>query len=206
MDQIERREVKETSILKAPQDRHLKDELTGLPNRAWLKLALPILEDQLPGNFAVLFLDLDGFKKTNDTLGHDAGDTKLKEAAHLLNDVTRDSDMLLVRPHGDEFILLLPHVNDDEKLEIAKNRIQETMDEAGVPISVGGSIHTPGIPSDVLLKSADNNLLENKRERKLNQYDTDQLATVKEIGRLAAESGINHRDIPSILDALETTP
>lgn len=206
MDRVDRRKVKETSVLEAPQELHLKDELTGLPNRAWLKLALPIMERQLPGNFAVLFLDLDGFKATNDMLGHDVGDVKLKEAAHLLNDVTRDSDMLLVRPHGDEFILLLPHVNDDEKLEIAKNRIQENMDEAGVPISVGGSIHKQGIPSDVLLKSADNNLLENKRERKLKKYDTYQLTTAKEIGRLAAESGINHRDLPSLLEALEFTP
>ncbi len=85
------------------------DALTGLPNRRMFgddlrkRLALSRRENQ---DFALLLIDLDGFKQTNDTFGHDAGDALLKEAAVRLRSVLRESDSL-ARLGGDEFAILL---------------------------------------------------------------------------------------------------
>ena len=85
------------------------DALTGLPNRRMFVddfrklLALSRRENR---DFALLLIDLDGFKQTNDTFGHDAGDALLKEAAVRLRSVLRDSDSL-ARLGGDEFAILL---------------------------------------------------------------------------------------------------
>ncbi len=85
------------------------DALTGLPNRRLFSedfrklLALARREGR---DFTLLLIDLDGFKYTNDTFGHDAGDALLKEAAVRLRSVLRDSDSL-ARLGGDEFAILL---------------------------------------------------------------------------------------------------
>ena len=86
------------------------DPLTGLPNRT-------VLDDRLRaaisrarrqrGQFAVLFLDIDRFKRVNDTLGHNAGDQLLIQFAQRLRAILREEDTLS-RLGGDEFILVLP--------------------------------------------------------------------------------------------------
>src|SRR5213079_3073874 len=91
------------------------DGLTGLPNRA-------LLEDHLARAMArsrrtdcavgLLYIDLDGFKLVNDSLGHAAGDEVLHEAAERLAMTTRASD-LLARQGGDEFLLLLGDLASD---------------------------------------------------------------------------------------------
>lgn len=90
------------------------DSLSGLPNRM---LALDRLEQLIKESHrrdtkvAVLFLDLDNFKKVNDTLGHEWGDKILEETAKRLKNVLRDEDTV-GRLGGDEFIILLGKIND----------------------------------------------------------------------------------------------
>ena len=94
----------------------LHDHLTGLPNRVLLadRLAASIAAADLDvAGTAVMFVDLDGFKFVNDTLGHETGDTLLQQVAERLSDCVRHGD-LLGRMGGDEFMLVLNGVTKDE--------------------------------------------------------------------------------------------
>ncbi|MDO6524276.1 GGDEF domain-containing protein [Motilimonas sp. 1_MG-2023] len=97
----------------------LHDELTGLPNRAHLMQSLErtqINHQHKQQNYAVAFLDLDGFKQVNDTYGHDAGDLLLQQTAKRLRDNIRQTD-LAARLAGDEFVLVLKHCHSIEVLQ-----------------------------------------------------------------------------------------
>lgn len=92
----------------------LHDELTGLPNRANLMKSLEKtqIDHQNKGlNYAIAFLDLDGFKQVNDTYGHDAGDYLLQKTAKRLRQHIRQTD-LAARLAGDEFVLVLENYQD----------------------------------------------------------------------------------------------
>lgn len=106
------------------------DKLTGLPNRAafihHLESALQVSQQDRSYRFAVLFLDFDGFKVVNDSLGHWLGDELLIALAHRLRDEVPIGN-LVARLGGDEFLVLLEHfLDDDEPLEIAE-RIQQKL-------------------------------------------------------------------------------
>lgn len=99
------------------------DALTGLPNRIVATHMLNHLTK--PGNSgqgAVLFIDLDGFKQVNDTLGHHAGDLLLRGVAHRLQSLMRDGD-LAARLGGDEFAVLLPGAGCAQASLLAKSFI-----------------------------------------------------------------------------------
>ncbi|MBC1239025.1 EAL domain-containing protein [Nostoc sp. 2RC] len=110
----------------------LHDMLTGLPNRL---LFDEMLNKALPNasrkgeSLAVIFLDLDRFKVINDTLGHTLGDKLLKEVAQRLNDSLRKGDTV-ARWGGDEFIILLPRVNNIEEVTQVAERILQTLEKA----------------------------------------------------------------------------
>lgn len=123
------------------QRQALYDPLTGLPNR---RLARIRLEQDLgrarrhAGFGALLFLDLDHFKRINDAHGHTAGDALLASIAHRLRDVLRTDDMA-ARLGGDEFIVLLsaePGSRDDTATR-AGNVAQKILYEMRRPVSVG---------------------------------------------------------------------
>ena len=99
----------------------LTDELTGLGNRRMLYESGPIrLKALSPGRMsALLLLDLDRFKEVNDSLGHQAGDTMLRQVALRLNECLRDGEDLLVRLGGDEFALLLGDLEEAAAIELA---------------------------------------------------------------------------------------
>lgn len=86
----------------------LHDPLTGLANRAQLlhKLTEMVQSTRNGGGFAVMHLDMDGFKKVNDALGHEAGDKLIVEVGERLTALLRSSD-LVARTGGDEFVLVL---------------------------------------------------------------------------------------------------
>ncbi len=117
------------------------DSLTGLPNRfqAHENLRRMIsLAHRENGKMAVLFLDLDNFKRINDTLGHQVGDQLLKEVATRLTSVLRAEDFIhqetpqnasdvLARLGGDEFVVLLSRINGSQDAAKVATRILEVM-------------------------------------------------------------------------------
>ena len=106
------------------------DSLTGLPNRLLFKQQLQHAVNRLSRQqsqfLAVLYLDLNGFKEVNDSLGHLAGDLLLIEVARRLNGVVRSNDVVS-RLGGDEFVILLEEIDSPEQsLEIA-SRIHKAL-------------------------------------------------------------------------------
>jgi diguanylate cyclase (GGDEF)-like protein len=112
----------------------MHDGLTGLANRLLLISRLEHALDRWrrdPGQeFAVLFLDFDGFKSVNDTLGHDVGDELLKSIAVRLRASLRDVDTVGSVPSrlgGDEFVVLLEGVEGTEQAKVAAERIRRAL-------------------------------------------------------------------------------
>jgi diguanylate cyclase (GGDEF)-like protein/PAS domain S-box-containing protein len=154
------------------------DGLTGLPNRALLEehLAKSLARSRRGGSaVGLIYVDLDGFKLVNDSLGHASGDEVLREAAERLAMTTRASD-LLARQGGDEFLLLLGDVDRDRDPEevavLASKRILEALSEpfhvAGAEFQLGASIGVALYPRDAhdadgLLQAADGAMYRAKR-------------------------------------------
>ncbi len=121
------------------------DGLTGLANRALFRdrLDQSLARSSRTGElFAVLFVDLDGFKQVNDTLGHDAGDQLLEEVAKRFNTAIRPSDTL-ARLGGDEFALLLEESDEGLAVAVAERlleRLAKSVRLAGREISLGASV------------------------------------------------------------------
>lgn len=144
------------------------DVLTSLPNRHWLMKSLPVALNQARKRraiFAVLFLDLDNFKTINDTLGHEAGDELLQEAAKRLQSVLRPVDTV-VRLGGDEFTILLESVASQDEVAQVAARINQTISqpieitEHKKLVLIGASIGIGLFPRDgsdsaTLLRNAD---------------------------------------------------
>jgi len=142
------------------------DNLTGLPNRRLLMNFINqtiTLVGRRALYAAVLFIDLDRFKLINDTLGHSAGDELLKEVAERLKKCVRLSD-IVGRLGGDEFIALLPDIEQFEDVIIICKRIYSIFEipvklgdhEVSVMTSIGISIYpTDGDDGDTLLRKAD---------------------------------------------------
>jgi diguanylate cyclase (GGDEF)-like protein/PAS domain S-box-containing protein len=114
----------------------LHDALTGLPNRTLLinrlDLAIHRTQRHPTYQFAIIFLDLDRFKVINDSLGHLAGDQMLVAIAHILQTITRASD-LAVRFGGDEFVLLL---EDIDGIYDAVNVVERIFVQFGTPLLI----------------------------------------------------------------------
>jgi diguanylate cyclase (GGDEF)-like protein len=163
------------------------DDVTGLPNRALfrerLTLALGLARRNMQ-HLALLFLDLDDFKRINDTLGHSIGDLLLVEVSKRLILSLRASDSFalgnprhkgeeLTRFGGDEFILLLPEIRQAEDAGLVASRILSVLAKpvnlAGHEIIVSGSIGIAVYPEDgqdaeTLLKNAEMAMYYAKRE------------------------------------------
>jgi diguanylate cyclase (GGDEF)-like protein len=122
----------------------------------------------------VCYLDLDGFKQINDTLGHDAGDDVLRLIAGRISKMLRGEDTV-VRLGGDEFILLLGDLESEESAVQLLNRllqdIARPMAIHGKQVKVSASVGVTFYPRDLstpelLLKHADEAMLTAKREGK----------------------------------------
>ena len=115
----------------------------GIPNKLyWNVLGKRELQvaKRLGSPVSVLFVDVDGLKKINDTFGHLAGDIYLKKIANILKSHVRGSD-LVIRWGGDEFLILLH--TDEKGAKIVKQRIQESMEKAR--IEIGSRIVKPSV-------------------------------------------------------------
>jgi diguanylate cyclase (GGDEF)-like protein/PAS domain S-box-containing protein len=142
------------------------DFLTGLPNRKLLndRVSQAIaLAQRTTRKVAVLFLDLDGFKHINDSLGHSIGDRLLQSIAKRLVDSVRGSDTVS-RQGGDEFVVLLSEVEQAEGVSITVRRLLEVCSEPHsidqhdlhVTTCIGVSTYPDdGLDAETLIKNAD---------------------------------------------------
>ncbi len=138
------------------QAQHLAshDPLTGLPNRAMFedRLAGELARvRETSGSLALLYLDLDGFKAVNDTLGHPAGDELIREVGRRLATTVRSTD-LVARVGGDEFAVIQCDIATPAAAEILCMRIIEAID---VPFEIAGSQARVGISLGLALGPAD---------------------------------------------------
>ena len=158
----------------------LHDALTGLPNRRLLmdRLSLAIAHARRNTSaMAVMFLDLDGFKQINDTLGHDAGDTLLSLVADRLVAAVREEDTV-ARMGGDEFVIGLWELNHADGVATLVSKVIQAVSQpyriqdhdVRITASVGVSIYPlHGEEVETLMKCADQALYEAKRAGK-NDY------------------------------------
>ncbi|MEA3088962.1 MAG: diguanylate cyclase [Caballeronia sp.] len=142
------------------------DALTKLPNRQQLSLRIAQAVDECTRKesaFAVLFIDLDGFKSINDSLGHGVGDDLLQVCAERLCQDLRRTDMV-ARLGGDEFVIVVEDVADASSAVAVANgvlrRLSEEVVVNGLPLRVSASIGIAFYPRDggnanELLHSAD---------------------------------------------------
>lgn len=128
------------------------DALTGLPNRSLLsdRVRMAIAQAKRTGtSFTIVALDLDGFKKVNDALGHPVGDALLRVAATRLSGTVRDVDTL-ARVGGDEFVAVLPGATTEHDIQIVARRmisaIQLPFEIQGHTLYVGTSIGAAVFP------------------------------------------------------------
>jgi len=172
-----------TAFKKAEETiRHMAyhDALTGLPNRVLFADRLSIAMARARRNneiVAVVMLDLDGFKKINDLLGHKVGDFVLKAVANRLLSVLRKSDTV-ARMGGDEFYVILTEITADRDVEIIADKIVAAFrkwfavdsHKMFVSASVGVAVYPEdGESADLLVRRADMAMYAAKRSGK-NQY------------------------------------
>ena len=187
------------------------DSLTGIPNRqAFLETLERELARSKVGNkkFAVLFMDLDAFKRVNDTLGHNVGDNLLKLVSERLRDTTRPSDLVtraelvnnnLARLGGDEFTILIPDLERVENALQVAHRVKEAMrrpfqidgHEIYVTASIGISLFPQdGDDCDALLKFADTAMYHAKTSGKNNAKLYNSSLTMQIMSHVKLEVGL----------------
>lgn len=138
----------------------LYDQMTGLPNRHFMETKLQdalTTAERYARPLSVAMLDIDFFKKYNDTMGHAAGDRILENVGALLRKEVREADFA-ARYGGEEFLLILSETEQCGAC-IGLERIRRTIEQkAGVTISIGVASFRPGLSAVQILKEADDAL------------------------------------------------
>ncbi len=171
-------DITERKRLELELEKHANyDNLTGLPNR---KLFFEVLDRKILENerdnrkFALLFIDLDGFKDINDNYGHEVGDEVLIKVGEKLLKCIRKSDTV-ARMGGDEFTIILRNIKDKTTAENLVKKIHTVLqeviyigdNECNIGSSIGISIYPDhGKDSETLLRNADLSMYEIKRNGK----------------------------------------
>ena len=151
----------------------LQDPVTEVYNRRYLRVMLAkeiSRAKRLGKSLAVLLVDITGFRRVNESLGHTGGDVVLRQIAQLLQTKARNSD-LVVRFGGDEFLLILPDT-DDAGVQVLASRMKESladwsrrsgMTEFNLRFSMGSARYIQDRPLDDLLKAAELRLQQDRR-------------------------------------------
>jgi diguanylate cyclase (GGDEF)-like protein len=154
-----------------------KDFLTGLSNRRYfmeLAEAALLRSERYTRPLSVFMLDIDHFKKINDTYGHQVGDEVLRHLSEIMQKALREVD-IIGRIGGEEFAVLLPETTLDNATKVAE-RLREKISLHAIPLISGLPLHfsvsigvavlsSKGLNIDTLLNFADEALYEAKRER-----------------------------------------
>lgn len=139
-------------LLQTSYTNSITDGLTGLYNRRYFVNRV----NQFVGNgitVAIIFTDIDNFKKLNDTMGHQKGDEALRQVAQIIKDAAEDIG-ICGRYGGEEMVILVTD-SDIVAGELAEEIRRRVEKEAGVTVSVGYSQLQPGITAEQLIKQAD---------------------------------------------------
>jgi diguanylate cyclase (GGDEF)-like protein len=170
--------ISNSIVFEQTREASLSDALTGLPNTRYMvsHLARELARAERQGSqVAILVLDLDDFKKINDTHGHHVGDRALREVARVLRETIRPYDVC-VRYAGDEFIIVLAGCGPEEA-EAKRLELQCAVDTmkfetpAGRPVKMSLSLGAAVYPEDgetyeALLATADGRMYHDKKSRK----------------------------------------
>ncbi|WP_411344194.1 diguanylate cyclase domain-containing protein [Paenibacillus sp. WLX1005] len=169
------------------------DHLTGLPNRnaleQYLEQTLATLDDT-KRQLCFLYIDLDGFKKVNDTLGHQAGDHLLQKVAQRLTDLSREDD-ITVRLGGDEFLVVLhtPYEQSRQQgmeygaaiIEQLNRPFMLEYQKVMIGCSIGGALYPTDSDNPIeIVRMADQALYRSKRagKNRMTFYNEEQLGAV----------------------------
>lgn len=144
------------------------DALTGLANRRTFDL---VLNEQIQNRtpFSLIFLDIDFFKKVNDTFGHLVGDDVLRFLSRIMKELTRDGD-LCFRYGGEEFAIIVPYGDHDTAIDIAERlrmKIESTESPTGEAITISLGIATypeHGQDPKAMISAADEAMYTSKSE------------------------------------------
>ncbi|HWZ71152.1 MAG TPA: EAL domain-containing protein [Casimicrobiaceae bacterium] len=179
------------------------DQLTGLPNRLYFRDQLDrTLARAHRGQerFAVLFVDLDYFKRVNDSLGHAAGDAVLRDAADRMRRCIRGTD-IVARLGGDEFTLLLTDVKSTRDPQIAAEHVIAAM---ATPFLIAGQDHfmnasigiaiypDDGVTADELLRNADTAMYRAKDSGRGQSVFFENRMNADAIARVRSERELHH--------------
>ena len=177
------------------------DTLTGLPNRNMLSFQVKqkLADGHRTGlSLALMFIDLDDFKKVNDTCGHDQGDELIKAAAQRITSALRESD-IAARFGGDEFVVLLSGVTSLEQVQTVAQKLMKVFEQAirigqqdfYISISIGISMAQPGQSNvDELLRHADIAMYEAKRRSGSSLEVFDDAMTQQVVKRVELETEV----------------
>lgn len=176
------------------------DPLTGLPNRRLLedRFGQALAEaERLQGKLALFFVDLDNFKRVNDSLGHSVGDSLLCAMADRMRGVVRKVDTV-ARLGGDEFIMVLPYMGAEEAAEVARRLLEICSQpfllgphELAVTPSVGISLYPDdGRDFEALLKNADAAMYQAKEAGRQNFQFYARSKNVATLERLLLENSL----------------
>ena len=179
------------------------DVLTALPNRLYFRDQLErtlAYANRAGERFALLFVDLDFFKRVNDSVGHAAGDVVLRDAADRMRACVREADVL-ARLGGDEFMLLLPDIKASRDPQIVAEHVIAAM---AAPFAVGGHDHflnasigiaiypDDGETADDLLRNADTAMYRAKEAGRGQYVYFKRQMNSDAIARVRAERDLHH--------------
>jgi len=171
--------IENISLQVENKNNSLKDPLTGLWNRRRLYL---YIEEVIPrairrnNPFSIILLDVDHFKKINDSMGHDSGDKFLIQISRWIKDLVRDED-LVVRYGGEEFMIVMPSADIQEAEKLTARILKYIRDNSGQTISAGIASYSPEMNFNDLVIQADEALYLAKR----NGRDRYVIATSKNV-------------------------